>query len=67
MSNLKNINEVVFADKSKINDKKKTIGITYSTDKRANNNANVFDKLGTEEMKTFQYTYGTEKEGDKFF
>ena len=50
MSNLKNINEVVFADKTKINDKKKTIGITYSTDKRASNNANVFDKLGTEEM-----------------
>ena len=44
------INEVVFADRQKINDKKKTIGLTYSKNNRVNNNANPFDKLGTEEM-----------------
>lgn len=50
MSIKNNINEVVFADKNKINTKKKTIGLTYTKDKRANGNANAFDKLGTEEM-----------------
>lgn len=50
MSIKNNINEVVFADRNKINTKKKTIGLTYTKDKRANGNANVFDKLGTEEM-----------------
>lgn len=45
------INEVVFADRDKINTKKKTIGLTYSKgNNRAENNANPFDKLGTEEM-----------------
>lgn len=44
------INEVVFADKSKIDTKKKTIGLTYTRGNRANNNANTSDKLGTEEM-----------------
>lgn len=50
MSIKNNINEVVFADRNKINTKKKTIGLTYTKDKRANSNANAFDKLGTEEM-----------------
>jgi hypothetical protein len=45
-----NINEVVFADKNKINTKKKTVGLTYSKDKRAHNNGNAADKLGTDEM-----------------
>lgn len=45
------INEVVYADKGKINDKKKTIGISYDKgSNRANNNANPLDKLGTDEM-----------------
>lgn len=44
------INEVVFADKGKIDTKKKTIGLTYTKGNRANNNANANDKLGTEEM-----------------
>lgn len=50
MSIKNKINEVVFADRNKINTKKKTIGLTYTKDKRANGNANAFDKLGTEEM-----------------
>lgn len=44
------INEVVYADKSKIDTKKKTIGITYSKGNRARQNANLLDKLGTNEM-----------------
>lgn len=44
------INEVVYADKDKIDTKKKTIGLTYTKGNRANNNANANDKLGTEDM-----------------
>lgn len=44
------LNEVVYADKNKINTKKKTIGLTYTKNNRASDNANPFDKLGTEEM-----------------
>ena len=44
------INEVVFADKDKINTKKKTIGLTYTKGNRAANNANANDKLGTVDM-----------------
>ena len=44
------INEVVYADRNKINDKNKTIGLTYSKEKRALSNANTADKLGTNEM-----------------
>ena len=44
------VNEVVYADRNKINDKNKTIGLTYSKEKRAFSNANATDKLGTDEM-----------------
>ena len=50
MKKKKIINEVVYADSKKINNKKKTIGLTYTKGNRASNNANTFDKLGTYEM-----------------
>ena len=43
--------EVVFADRNKINDKKKTIGLTYSQNNNyAKGNAKATDKLGTDKM-----------------
>ena len=44
------LNEVVYADRNKINNKKKTVGLTYSQDNRAVGNANVTDKLNTSKM-----------------